>query len=258
MSFTRAKADGWIGGQDPVTAAQLNQIDLNQSRALDGNNGGTYSLGAFLQLEGSGVRLGGANHQIISGGTLTLKSGGTFATEASSTTTLVGPATAADLTMTSTNKLKYASRSLTRLQRGWHFDVVSLTAVTPPISHSVGASTQWRVYLDVPHGAQITAITLRIDPADDTLPTNKARVDFSKHVPSTGVTTPIVSYVDPSADGVYQTNHTFGPSGLTETVANDTTLYFIDVFPESGGDFDNYTWISTSVTYTITEQDEGR
>lgn len=47
MSFTRAKPAGWIAG-DEITAAQINQIDINQSRAVDGFAGGSYAPTAAL------------------------------------------------------------------------------------------------------------------------------------------------------------------------------------------------------------------
>lgn len=49
MAFTRAKPAGWSSGQ-PFTAAQVNQIDINQSRAVDGYAGGTYTPSSPLSL----------------------------------------------------------------------------------------------------------------------------------------------------------------------------------------------------------------
>lgn len=87
MSFTRAKPAGFIPGE-PVTAAQANQIDLNQSRAYDSVGGGTYSPGADTNVNGSfswvfggttRVKIGsGSNLQILTGGELVGLSGGTM------------------------------------------------------------------------------------------------------------------------------------------------------------------------------------
>lgn len=57
MSFTRAKPLAWTDDLDPITAAQQNQIDLNQSRALDGTGGGAYSPAAALDISGAGLRI---------------------------------------------------------------------------------------------------------------------------------------------------------------------------------------------------------
>ena len=53
MAFKRANDFGWSKG-DKLTPAQINQIDVNQSRALDGVQGGAYSLNAKLSLGGTG------------------------------------------------------------------------------------------------------------------------------------------------------------------------------------------------------------
>ena len=59
MTFTRALPAGWADGVDPITAPQLNQIDVNISRALDGAAGGTYLPNGALVLDGSaGVTVG--------------------------------------------------------------------------------------------------------------------------------------------------------------------------------------------------------
>lgn len=59
MTFTRALPAGWTDGVDPITAPQLNQIDVNISRALDGAAGGTYLPAGSLVLDGSaGVTVG--------------------------------------------------------------------------------------------------------------------------------------------------------------------------------------------------------
>jgi hypothetical protein len=52
MTFSRAKPAGWTDDIDTITAAQVNQIDTNQSRALDGTAGGTYSPVPPLNING--------------------------------------------------------------------------------------------------------------------------------------------------------------------------------------------------------------
>lgn len=42
MTFSRANPAGY-GSNDPITAAQMETIDVNQSRAVDGNAGGAYT-----------------------------------------------------------------------------------------------------------------------------------------------------------------------------------------------------------------------
>ena len=46
---------GWSTGE-PLTQAQINQLDENTSRAIDGTSGGTYSPAGVLDIQGSGIR----------------------------------------------------------------------------------------------------------------------------------------------------------------------------------------------------------
>lgn len=68
MTFSRAKPTGWTDNVDTITAAQINQIDLNQSRAIDGNAGGTYIPSGALTLGGSaGVTISASNTLTVAG-----------------------------------------------------------------------------------------------------------------------------------------------------------------------------------------------
>lgn len=51
MSFTRAKPPGWVQG-DKLTPTQINHIDVNQSRAIDGTGGGLYTPVAPVRIDG--------------------------------------------------------------------------------------------------------------------------------------------------------------------------------------------------------------
>lgn len=53
--FTRVKPLGWAF-LEILTSTQMNQLDTNVSRAVDGLNGGTYTLAVMLELAGAGVK----------------------------------------------------------------------------------------------------------------------------------------------------------------------------------------------------------
>jgi len=53
MSFSRVKPGGW-GTKDDLTSSQLNQLDTNASKAVDGAVGGTYEPGAPIDVDGDG------------------------------------------------------------------------------------------------------------------------------------------------------------------------------------------------------------
>lgn len=72
MTFARALPAGWADGVDPITAPQLNKIDVNISRALDGSAGGTYLPNGALVVDGSaGVNITTSN-SIRVNGTMTM------------------------------------------------------------------------------------------------------------------------------------------------------------------------------------------
>jgi hypothetical protein len=53
--FARVNPLGWAF-LEILTSVQMNQIDVNLSRALDGLNGGAYTLAVMLELKGAGVK----------------------------------------------------------------------------------------------------------------------------------------------------------------------------------------------------------
>lgn len=68
MTFTRALPAGWTDAVDPITAPQLNQIDVNISRALDGSAGGLYLPNGTLTIGGSaGVNITTSNNIRVNG-----------------------------------------------------------------------------------------------------------------------------------------------------------------------------------------------
>jgi hypothetical protein len=54
MSFSRVNPGGW-GLFEVLTSSQMNQIDINQSRAVDGFAGGTYTPSDPIEFGGAGV-----------------------------------------------------------------------------------------------------------------------------------------------------------------------------------------------------------
>lgn len=58
MTFSRVKSMGYIDDVSVIPAAEINAIDTNQSEAIDGASGGTYTLSSPLVLDGAGVKIG--------------------------------------------------------------------------------------------------------------------------------------------------------------------------------------------------------
>lgn len=54
MTFSRAKSAGWSNDVDTITATEINAIDTNQSRAVDGFAGGIYTPTGSCYIQGTG------------------------------------------------------------------------------------------------------------------------------------------------------------------------------------------------------------
>jgi len=58
MVFSRVKPPGWALNE-LLTSAQANALDINMTRALDGLDGGNYTLSTILRLAGAGLGISG-------------------------------------------------------------------------------------------------------------------------------------------------------------------------------------------------------
>lgn len=59
MAFNRANPAGWVKGE-LLTSTQINQIDVNQSLAVDGTGGGIYTPAAPIAIGNAGVVVTGS------------------------------------------------------------------------------------------------------------------------------------------------------------------------------------------------------
>ncbi len=55
MSFSRVNSLGWALNEE-LTSAQMNALDLDHSRAVDGNAGGVYTPSSAIDFQGSGIK----------------------------------------------------------------------------------------------------------------------------------------------------------------------------------------------------------
>jgi len=115
MTFSRGKPTGFVTG-DRLTAAQINTIDLNQSRAIDGYEGGNYTPASSLRFM-SQVVIGSTGYfGVESGGQLALQPGATATVASGATLTICG-----NTGFTLDGTLNYpllSSRSVVRPLRG--------------------------------------------------------------------------------------------------------------------------------------------
>ncbi len=62
MTFSRVKPGGYTDDIDLLPAAELDQLDINTSQAVDGTAGGSFSPSSALQFGGSGIELLGSSN----------------------------------------------------------------------------------------------------------------------------------------------------------------------------------------------------
>lgn len=130
MTFPRVNPPGW-GNGEVLTSTQMNNLDTNMTKAVDGAGGGTYTLSAPLALNGASVSVGqdlavGDDLTVADdatvGGDLTV-TGNTLSESYTGTSIAVdtvralkhlrlsagtGPAGTANLTVGGTNQMLYA------------------------------------------------------------------------------------------------------------------------------------------------------
>lgn len=58
MTFSRVKPSGWATGER-LTSTQMNNLDIDHARAVDGNAGGSYTPSSAIVIGGSGLQVGG-------------------------------------------------------------------------------------------------------------------------------------------------------------------------------------------------------
>jgi hypothetical protein len=112
---------------------------------------------------------------------------------------------------------------------GGYFDQTN-----PP--NSMGTPTSIKFIMDVPAGATITGIDVRIDPASShgSLPDAKPSVHLAETNPASGTSTTITSITDGSGDvTAYQAARDFSETGLSYTTTVGR-LVIVAVFGEGG------------------------
>jgi hypothetical protein len=138
-------------------------------------------------------------------------------------------------------------------------DAVGVSTDTPPVIVAgvlnnllpPGTSAYFNAP-QIPNGAVITGFGVRIDPANDALPTNNARIQLIEVDKAAGTTTVLASLTDPLTGAAYQAEHDLERTGDSFSTFG-ANAYVVCVLGESGGDEDSIEITSAPwVTYTVT------
>lgn len=280
MSFVATPSLAFITGHQ-LTPETANYWRVAISQAIDGSGGGTYTPTVPIIIGGAqGLRIGsGGVLTILSGGTVSVPSGGTVSAAAGSTvtltgtntlngtntvsgtTTISGATTADNFTMSGTNKVKLASRSITRVQP-FHFRTSDTTVWNINDAGNgiqlLDSAVTLLTPVRPPHGVVLTGATLYIQPAaHGALPATMPQFSV-RSVSATGGQSILGTATDSSANvAAYNAAHTISISGLSHTVDRTTLRYFVRVVGEGGANFAaNLIVAQVALTYTITEYDE--
>jgi hypothetical protein len=267
MSFARIKPTGW-SLNETLTSAQSTQLDLDHSNAADIRTGQTNTL-----LSASTINTPGS--LTIGTGTLAIGASGTFTINASATCTLAigatssltvtAPSTFSDLTMTSTNRVKLASRQKTKRMLGATFCSTSGWAIgVANVWTNSGTGALLQTQLDLKDGQVLDTVTVRyIGGAGHAafpggqpqfMPTVKVyKVD------DTGASTQLGATATDSSASVatYEAAHDISVTAIAHTIDTSTNRYYVAIVAENGSNYlTGAVFVSCKAAVTFTAMPE--
>lgn len=161
--------------------------------------------------------------------------------------------------------VKLTSQSITRLFLAWRDGNVGSVMGWEADSGSgrarqIATAADLWFALDLPHGATLTGISIRVNPSDahGGAPTQRPRFEVYK-VSSTGAATLIASELDPNVVlATYEAAHSISATGLSETIDRSAYTYVAVLRGEDGTNYaDNLIAGPVSATFTTTALDKG-
>lgn len=243
-----------------ILASEINNAGTAISQAVDGTGGGSYTPTAAISIGGA------QGLQIESDSKIAFQSGGAI----TGTLALSATTTASDLTMSGTNKVKLASRSIgPRVQKAapttndpttW-----SLQAAGLYMQQIANAKDYVIFALDVPHGATLTEVRAHLKGANGhglSMPVGADRPDLAVHeIPTDGNSNLVggVAVTDTSADATaYELKHRIDLTDLSHVIDREQYRYVAVIGSETGGNYiAGLRVYAVDCTYTVDEMDDG-
>jgi hypothetical protein len=275
MTIARAYPPGW-GTNNKLTSPQANQLDVNTTYALDKRSGQTDTLASVVTVTGAltvnGGLTVGANPLSVTAaatfsGGLTISTNPLSVTAAatlSGTTTLSGAVTASNFTMSGTNRVKLAGRSITRVVPAlFRPNTANWTeadnAVTFQTTDALFANGD--VSLVVPDQATITQVRAWIEPASGhgASLVSPPFLALMQKASTSGITSQLASTFDTyGGAGSYETVHAVTISGLGIVISRSAARLSLHFQSEFGtGAVAGLKLHAFDVTYTVTSMDDG-
>jgi len=280
MTIARIKSPGW-GANEKLTSGQQNALDINTTYALDKRAGQTDTLSSVITVASGGALSFalGSSFVTIAGATSVFGGQATFngatlvngalsvvgASQFLGAVSLFGAVAADNFTLTTTNRVKLASRSITRTITALFVPVTSNwafgTAATPTTTDALYASGYFAINL--PDGAVLNSISVYIEGAAGHAgaPTTMPTVQLISKAPAAGgngvaVTSAVTgTYGSPAA---YEAPHAITLSTIAYTVTRAATRLCLLVTSELGANaIAGFKVHGCIVTYTTTSLDDG-
>lgn len=220
MAFVETPAPPLSDNQSTITAATANVWKRDIARAIDGTGGS------------DGVPYTNSTKIEIHGG---LELGG------------------------SEPRLKYASRSLTRVQTGLLYNLTSDEG--SPVSLSVAVGDLATQNLDrLPNGCSLTSVVVYHNRANTgVLPTTRLQVGIKKVAIATGTASDVVAITEDPTSTIapYEAHHgiTLTP-GVPEVIDNTAYIYYLNIQGETSPNGTSTLLFPAIATFTVVEQDE--
>jgi hypothetical protein len=237
-----------------ITAAEINNAGTAISQAVDGTGGGSYTPLAPISIGGA------QGLQIEDDSKIAFQSGGAI----TGTLALSATTTASDLTMSGTNRVKLASRSIQRVMPYFALSRVAGGVDDWSPAHlgrhtNVTLNGLLYIPLRVPHGATLTAVEVYIQGASGhgDLPENMPLINLHT-VSIDDDEVSIADTFDPSGSVPdFQDVHPIPLTGLSHVVDRVNQRLVILMNSESGTNaLAGARYIGSRVTYTPTAYDE--
>jgi len=235
MTFSRANPSGWSTGNQ-LTPAQINALDLDHSRAVDGYAGGVFTPSAAIGLQGTGGFYG----NVKTGRTVTIENGAVLS-GASGCTILLGDII--NLGAATYTRSFFLVPSYGGAADGkYNFDVTSSygAALYWEQGAGPGAGDHFQINLEnISRRAVIQTVTVYgkgygTGANHAGQPTTLPAMQFGRLAPTTGLITSIASTTCPWVDvATYEAAWNFQLTGLATALYTDNG-YVISFKGESG------------------------
>jgi len=166
--------------------------------------------------------------------------------------------------LTNTGSYTVSSRSVTRIVNSTPFDSSGFwTEIGGGVWQSAALGANIKFPLDIPHGAVLNTVVVRVDPATghtSAWPTGATQplVNIKRYDSGSNLTLTLASQSDTVTGTAYDAAHSITVSSIAHTADRSTQRYFVEFIPESGanskvnGVID---YISFTYTRTIVGED---